>query len=155
MTVQQSNFIAFAQWSLQLLSAGRATKWKTASAPTSHCPTWRWFSLLTTLTVNLWKIKWLHFKPECRPLKAGAHLSCQSALGSGPEVFEEAFIMTVQLLSHPYYSIAAGRLVSNPICCCLQHTGPQTDAQVEVHLNSEIVFSLSLTTGDVTHCDCV
>lgn len=59
------------------------------------------------------------------PLKAQAHLSCQSALGSGPEVFEEAFIVAVQPLSQADHFSAAVGLTSNPICYRLQRTGPQ------------------------------
>lgn len=134
---------------------------QTTSALTSHCPTWRWLSLLTTLTVNLWKIKWLHFKPKCRPLKAEAHLSCQSVLGSGPEVFEEAFIMAVQPLSQADHSSAAVRLPSNPICYHLQHIGPQMNAQDSSSPSGfgnsffYVPFSLRLTRRNIKPCLCV
>lgn len=51
------------------------------SALTSHYPTWCRLSLLTALTISLWKIKWLYF--ECWPLKAQSHLSRQSMLAGG------------------------------------------------------------------------
>lgn len=44
------------------------------------------------------------FNQSVAPLKVQAHLSCQSAMGSGPEVFEEAFIMAVQPLSQADHS---------------------------------------------------